>query len=95
MIKVLKDNDFDSLINNKKVLVDFYATWCNPCMMLSKVLDTIEDIDIIKVNVDEYRDLAKKYAVMTLPTLIIFENGKEIKKHIGLLSKSELKEFIS
>lgn len=95
MIKVLKDEDFNTLINNKKVLIDFYATWCNPCTLLSKVLDTIEDIDIIKVDVDEYRDLAKKYAVMTLPTLIIFENGKEIKKHIGLLSKSELKEFIS
>ena len=76
-----KEKNFNEIIQ-KKVLVDFYATWCGPCKMLSPVLEELSkeiDIDIIKVDVDENNDLAKEYGVMSIPCLILFENGKEIK----------------
>ena len=79
----------------EKILVDFYADWCGPCKMLSPILDEISDkIKIGKVNVDENNELASKYRVMSIPCLIIFEDGKEIKRSVGLLSKEELLNFI-
>lgn len=89
-------NDFKELINNK-VIVDFYADWCGPCKMLSPVLEKIseeENIDIVKINVDNEQELAREYGIMSIPTLIVFENGKEINKNIGLCSKQDIKEMI-
>lgn len=89
-------NNFKELINNK-VIVDFYADWCGPCKMLSPVLEKIseeENIDIVKINVDNEQELAREYGIMSIPTLIIFENGKEINKNIGLCSKQDIKEMI-
>lgn len=89
-------NNFKELINNK-VIVDFYADWCGPCKMLSPVLEKIseeENIDIVKINVDNEQELAREYGIMSIPTLIVFENGKEINKNIGLCSKQDIKEMI-
>ena len=95
MIKYLEnENDFENEINKEFILVDFYADWCGPCKMMGKVLEEIEDIDILKINVDNFPNIARKFKVMSIPTLIIFENGKEIKKNIGMSSKSDLESWI-
>lgn len=87
-------NNFNELIK-EKVLVDFYANWCGPCRMLSPELEKISDeIKILKVNVDENQDLAKYYGVMSIPCIILFEDGKEIKRNIGFMPEGKLREFI-
>lgn len=93
MIKYLEDNDLDSKLKDKKILVDFYADWCGPCKMLGAILEEM-DFPILKINVDKFPELARKYGVMSIPTIILFDNGKEIKKNIGFLSKNELEEFL-
>lgn len=94
MIKYLeKANDFNDFIS-KRVLVDFYADWCGPCKAVGEVLESIEGIDILKVNVDKFMDIAALYGVMSIPTLILFDNRNEIKKSIGFKTKEEMEEFI-
>lgn len=93
MIKYLEDNDLDSKLKDKKILVDFYADWCGPCKMLGTILEEM-DFPILKINVDKFPELVRKYGVMSIPTIILFDNGKEIKKNIGFLSKNELEEFL-
>ena len=93
MIRYLEDNDLDSKLKDKKILVDFYADWCGPCKMLGTILEEM-DFPILKINVDKFPELARKYGVMSIPTIILFDNGKEIKKNIGFLSKNELEEFL-
>ena len=94
MIKYLeKEEDFNNLIQNR-VLVDFYADWCGPCKRLDTILEEINDIDILKVNVDLFQNISNKYGVMSIPTIIIFDKGNEIKKSIGFKTKNELLEFI-
>lgn len=94
MIKYLeKEEDFNNLIQNR-VLVDFYADWCGPCKRLGTILEEINDIDILKVNVDLFQNISNKYGVMSIPTLIVFDKGNEIKKSIGFKTKNELLEFI-
>ncbi len=94
MIKYLeKEEDFNNLIQNR-VLVDFYADWCGPCKRLGAILEEINDIDILKVNVDLFQNISNKYGVMSIPTIIIFDKGNEIKKSIGFKTKNELLEFI-
>lgn len=91
-----KEEDFNEMIKNR-VLVDFYADWCGPCKMLAMEIEKAAseiDIDIVKVNVDEEEDIARKYGVMSIPTLILFENGQELKKTIGFMPKDKIKEFI-
>ena len=91
-----KEDDFNEIIKNK-VLVDFYADWCGPCKMLAMEIEKVAseiDIDIVKVNVDDEEDIARKYGVMSIPTLILFENGQELKKTIGFMPKDKIKEFI-
>ena len=90
------ENDFDNLIKERAV-VDFYATWCGPCKMFGPIFEELSeesDINFVKLDVDKNDDIARKYGVMTIPTVILFENGEEVKKHIGLMNKEELEEFI-
>lgn len=92
------EDNFNELVNSGKVLVDFFATWCGPCKMLSPTLEEISndrnDTKIIKVDVDECPSLAKKFGVMSIPTLILMENGQIKDKKIGYQSKEEITEWI-
>jgi len=91
-----KGEDFDSLISNGVYLVDFYAEWCGPCKMLGSVLETLEnDINIIKVNVDEYGELASRFKVMSIPHLVFFKNGKEVSYSVGFMDREMLLDKIN
>lgn len=94
MVKYLEnENEFDELIKGR-VLVDFYADWCGPCKRLMPILEDIKDIDILKVNVDSFGDLSRNFGIMSIPTLILFDNKKEIKKSIGFKTKEEILDMI-
>ena len=94
MIKYLKDENFDEEIKNGKVLVDFYADWCGPCKALGEVLETLENVSILKINVDEHQDIAMKFGVMSIPTIILFEDGNQLKKNVGFMNKEELENWL-
>lgn len=97
-MKHLTDKDFDEEISSGKVLVDFWAPWCGPCRMLAPILEQLEaedkDVKICKVNVDECPDIAKRFGVMSIPTLILFKDGKQADKSVGLIDLDTLKEFV-
>lgn len=90
--------EFNEVIKQEKVLVDFYADWCGPCQMLTPILEEIaeerKDWEIIKVNTDNFLSLARDYKIMSIPALKVFNNGKVVREKIGFLSKSELLEFL-
>ena len=92
------ETEFNELINNKLVLVDFYATWCGPCQLLSDVLEDLEkenkDLTIIKVDVDKNEQLARKHSVISIPTIEIYKNKQLINKEVGYLSKEEIKDLL-
>lgn len=94
MIKYLKDEEFESEVANGLVLVDFYADWCGPCKMIGEILETVEDVNILKVNTDEHTELALNFGIMSIPTLILFKDGNQVDKLIGLQSKTDILEFI-
>ena len=84
--------------SDKPVLVDFWAVWCGPCQMMAPILHELEaempDVQIGKVNVDEQMDLARQFLVVSIPTLIIFKNGQEVQRMVGVTSKEELKDAL-
>ena len=95
IIHLEKDNFKELIKKEKKVLVDFYATWCGPCKMLGPILEQAEGkIKVIKIDVDVFEDLAREYGVMSIPTLVLIENGKEIKRNVGFMDKSSLEKYI-
>ena len=91
----LEKNNLDELITSGKYLLDFYAEWCMPCKMLSSVLESIDDkINIIKINIDEFPDLASSYKVMSVPTLVFTVDGKKVHELIGYCDEEKLIEVI-
>ena len=100
MIKEIKENEFENIVlkSKEKVLVDFYANWCGPCKMLRPVLESIaserSDKKIISIDVDQADNLAREYGVMSIPCLILFQDGKDINRSVGIKSKSEIEGML-
>ncbi|WP_395633313.1 thioredoxin [Flavobacterium sp.] len=90
------NSSFDQLIHSDKpVLIDFYATWCGPCQMLGPILKEVKDnlgdmVSIIKVDVDKNQELAAMQQVRGVPTMMLFQNGKQLWRQSGVLSKEEI-----
>ena len=98
VLKIGEENfEKEVLKSEGKVLVDFYADWCMPCKMMSPIIDEIAEelqgkIKVGKINVDNNQELAMKYDVMSIPTIMIFENGTLLKTFIGVTDKNDLLE---
>ena len=90
----LENFEAEVIKSNVPVLVDFWASWCGPCRMLSPIVDQIAeertDIKVGKVNVDEQEELAMRYGIMSIPTLIVFKNGEIVKKTMGVQPKAAI-----
>ena len=98
MVKQITDKEFDEAIKTGKVLVDCYAEWCGPCKMLSPVIDELSeelsDVNFYKLNVDESDEVVRKYSVMSIPTLLIFEAGELKNTSVGFKNKDQVKELL-
>ncbi|MEI6884881.1 MAG: thioredoxin [Bacteroidota bacterium] len=98
-IKILTDQNFQNKIKTGTVLVDFWAAWCMPCKLMVPVLNEVaeetgEKVTIAKVNVDEQKLTAARFGIRSIPTMILFQNGKEVKRIVGVKTKEYLlKEF--
>ncbi len=96
MVKVIDDSNFDSevLASGKTCLIDFFATWCGPCKIMSPIVDEIADemtdITVGKVDVDEAPELAMQFGVMSIPTIIVFKNGEIAETFIGVTDKENI-----
>lgn len=97
----LNEKNFEEevLKSNKIVLIDFWASWCGPCKMMSPVVDKIaeemnDNVKVCKVNIDEEQNLAVKYNVMSIPTFVVIKEGKEIGRTIGAQDKEEIKKML-
>jgi len=94
MIKYLeKLEDFDTLVEKDILLVDFYTEWCGPCKMLGSILESIDYMDIIKVDADKFPELAMKFGIMSVPTLCFYKDGLMMQKEIGYRTPEEIKDI--
>lgn len=95
VIAVTKDTFAQEVLNSDKtVLVDFWASWCGPCRMLSPVVDEVaqerSDVKVCKVNIDDEQALAVEYGVMSIPTLMVFQSGKAVNTSVGVVPKAKI-----
>ena len=100
-VGVATDDNFDGevLKSDKPVLIDFWAPWCGPCKAIGPIVEEIagayqEKVKVMKVNVDESAKVASTYGIRSIPTLMMFKNGKLADTHVGLMPKEKLEEFI-
>ena len=98
MAKKINSQEFDNTIESGVVVVDFFATWCGPCKMLSPVIDELsgelENVNFVKVDIDQSMDLAQKFKIVSVPTLKVFKNGEEVDTLMGFMPKEVLKSKV-
>ena len=98
MAKIINSQEFDNTIESGVVVVDFFATWCGPCKMLSPVIDELsgdlENVNFVKVDIDQSMDLAQKFKIVSVPTLKVFKNGEEVDTLMGFMPKEVLKSKV-
>ena len=98
MAKIINSQEFDNTIESGVVVVDFFATWCGPCKMLSPVIDELsgelENVNFVKVDIDQSMDLAQKFRIVSVPTMKIFKNGEEVDTLMGFMPKDVLKSKV-
>lgn len=90
------EKDFNELIK-KEAVVDFYATWCGPCKMFGPIFEEVskeKNVNFVKLDVDNFSDIAREYGVMSIPTVIVFKEGQEVKRFTGFMSKGDFLEFL-
>ena len=98
-MKIVNSKDFEEESKNGLVLIDFFANWCGPCRMMAPVFEEIAQelggkVNCFKVDVDESEDIARKFGVMSIPTIVLLENGQVREKHIGLWQKEDALDTI-
>ncbi len=99
-VKITTQNFEEEVLKSEKpVLVDFWAIWCGPCKMIAPVIEEVAEeysdkIKVGKINVDEEMELAIKYGITSIPTLLLFKGGEVVKKTLGYMSKEEVEKFI-
>lgn len=99
LVVIKSEEDFNSLIKEGSVVVDFYADWCGPCKMLGPIVEKISGeydgtVKFAKVDVDANQDLAQRFQVMSIPTMIFFKDGQQVERTAGALPEEDLKEKI-
>ncbi len=94
----INEKEFNDKIKEGKVIVDCYAPWCGPCRLLSPVIDELanesKDYNFYKLNTDDAEEISREYGIMSIPTVLFFENGELKQKTIGFKNKEELKELM-
>lgn len=98
-MEILNENEFEAKIKEGVVLVDFFASWCGPCRMMTPILESVQEnlgdkLKIYKVDVDDNENLARSFGIMSIPTLVLFVNGEKKEKKIGLMMQDELEELL-
>ena len=95
MVKEIKDTEYETILKEGKVVIDCYAPWCGPCKMLAPVFDSLSeeltDVDFVKVDIDQSLELAQKFGITTVPTMMIFKDGKVVDTLVGFMPKDNLK----
>ena len=96
----LENFESEVLSSDKPVLVDFWAEWCGPCKMLTPILEEIsqelnQKVQVVKVNLDENQDLAMKYSIRSIPTLLLFSNGELVDTKVGLIPKNDIVDWLN
>ena len=99
VLHITKDNyELEVVQSNKPVLIDFWASWCMPCRMVSPIIDEIagerEDLKVCKINVDEEPELAAKFGIMSIPTLVVMKNGEIVNRTLGARPKQQILELL-
>ena len=99
MAKIVGSNEFNNEVKDGVVIVDFFADWCGPCKMLAPIFEEVGNemegkAKFIKVNVDEARDIADKFRISTIPTMIVLKNGEKKEVSVGFMPKEKIKETV-
>ena len=99
VVNLNKDNFSKEVLENKGItVIDFWASWCMPCKMLSPIVDEVaeemQDVTVGKVNIDEQQELARQFGIMSIPTLVVLQDGKEVKRSVGFITKQAMKDLL-
>lgn len=99
VLEVTSENFEEEVLKSEKtVLIDFYADWCNPCKVLSPIVEEVaneeKDIKFVKINIDKAEEIANKYNIMSIPTLVVIKSGEEVNRSIGVISKEKIIDLL-